>query len=370
MSVDRKQFHKNIERFRAEWYKRIRNSHGNVDIAAASCLVTPNTVSRWGTQPGYSLPDFVQMHQMACALGFSPAWLAWGLGARDPELAAEQEIYSARLEQWPGFRQMIEQYSYLDEDKRKVVRDLVAQLPPARQERFPPGSDREPKGQAAALMTPAYRFPYPVIPDKKTPSAKPPGEWAEIQGFTPVPHRKRKPINRRNELAVYTQCTQNQAYRKTPIPHYIGIAAGPDRALEESTDVVWVREYYPDSGVVSGRVATDSMAQTVVPGDIILMQPYNGGEGLALPSIGENDPKTPLSHLRVQVPAGEIYLVSLNGGDPFLKRIRYDTRGGNATDWRLVIEADNADAWDSYPTRKTDDVIFFARVIGLLKRNT
>lgn len=177
------------------------------------------------------------------------------------------------------------------------------------------------------------------------------------------PERKGRRENRRAELPVFNLCKQKGAFRREPVPCYSGVAAGPGRVLEKCSDLVWVREYIPASGISSARVATDSMLDTLRPGDRILMQSYRNGEGISLEPLEDEADKTPLNHLRMEVPGDEIYLLALNNPDePFLKRIRYDTRGTDPHDWRLVIEADNPDVWKSYPMRRSDKVVLYAKV--------
>ena len=166
-----------------------------------------------------------------------------------------------------------------------------------------------------------------------------------------------KRINRREELARYTIADQG-----TAIKGYSGLAAGPGRELEQCTELMYVREISGSRGFSYARVAGESMMDTILRGDRILLKEWAGG--IELPPRG-NNPKNDLNILRNEVPHESICIVQINDDYPTLKRVMYDTRAGVA-DWRLLIAADNPDEWVTYAVKKQDSVKFWAKVMGLL----
>jgi hypothetical protein len=187
-----------------------------------------------------------------------------------------------------------------------------------------------------------------------------------VPAVRPLEARPR-PLNLRAQLAVFSRCEQPDAGHRKAIPHYTGLAAGPGREVEASEDLLWVREHLPGSGIVSGRVATDSMLDTLLPGDIVLMQEYNGGKGVELKAIGKGDPKAPLNHIRLQVPDQSVCLLAFNGEAPFLKRVRYADARADQQDWDMFITADNQGVWEPRPVLREDSVRFYSRVLGLVR---
>lgn len=109
------------EEFRQSFGARLIEQHGDVNHVARAAGADPATVWSW-RQLGEGLPDVFQTSVIAQAKQVSPAWLAFGQGARDPRLAEQVLNLAALVEQNPGLKDVILAYCRGTEEDRAGIR--------------------------------------------------------------------------------------------------------------------------------------------------------------------------------------------------------------------------------------------------------
>ena len=179
-----------------------------------------------------------------------------------------------------------------------------------------------------------------------------------------VPERRPKRINRRDELAVYRIAKEAKGHK---LPQWLNLACGPGMELEKSPDFIYVEMPGRVKGIHSAVVRGDSMTDTLSPGDIVILEEFNGGE-IKLEPLGD-DPKNSYRMLQARIPDEAICVISINRDPPTLKRVIYDTSRG-AADWTLLFVADNALEWKPRPVGRNEEITFWAKLIGLAKMDT
>lgn len=179
-------------------------------------------------------------------------------------------------------------------------------------------------------------------------------------GFAPV---ETKSASRRDELPVY-HIERIEARGRGGVPSWLNLAAGPGGPLELTENMLYFRELPERNGWHSAIIRGDSMAPTILPGDVVLLETILDGKGLVLGALNPGDPKSDFHSFRRSIHLDDIYVLQLNDDDPTLKRVRADSR--LAGDWHLTLIADNLD-FPGYPrvTGRSDTITFFARVIGI-----
>lgn len=308
--------------FRAAFYARL--GEANLSDVSAKTGIAKNTLYSWAT-PGRGLPDIYEASLIAAASDAAVCWLAFNSGARDPEIAKSAANVSAALERSPGLRELLGAYMRATDAQRSALEAVAKTIPEAQQPQLP---------TAVAVKR-------------------------KVIGVRPAEKRTKK-VDRRWELARY-HLSQDGAGIK--ITGYTGLAAGPGRELEKCNDLLYVREAIPHRNVSYARVAGDSMVESILRGDRILLKEHP--TPVVLPPRGD-DPKNNLSILKTEVPHESIWVLQINEENPTLKRVLYDTRAG-AQDWRLMIVADNQDEWMPYAVTRNDKITFWAQFMGLLE---
>ena len=169
-----------------------------------------------------------------------------------------------------------------------------------------------------------------------------------------------KPANRRHELK------RVKIHRDNPPPDYQlaavfqNMAAGGGGVIEVSEDY-W---YIPKLSVAgrpmcAAKIRGDSMRETLLPGDTIILSALNGRDGITLPSLTRGKKKNSLTNLRKAVPHDSICALSIDDSDTTLKRVVYQ-EGKNDEDWHMIIEADNSAEWQSLVVTRQHSVRFLA----------
>jgi len=187
-------------------------------------------------------------------------------------------------------------------------------------------------------------------------------EPQEKYGVKPV--GPRQPVNLRHQLKVFHRTTPDDP-KAIPVPKWLHMAAGDGSDLELCEDYIYFRELPDWKGVHSAVVRGDSMLETLEPGDVIVMQEFDGGKW-ELPQIESPDEKSPLVEFKRRTKLGDndICVLSINDDPPTLKRVVFDTSRG--TDWKLQIIADNPPAWrTTFQVALGDKVVFHAKMLGI-----
>lgn len=175
------------------------------------------------------------------------------------------------------------------------------------------------------------------------------------------PVKKKTPVNRRDELYVFNLFTFGDTERA--MQGYGGVAAGPGRALERCSELLYVGEPLHESGYCYARLhaGADSMLATILPGDAIVLREFQNFPP-TLPALESDDDPSPINRIRSQVDNDTIWIVQINEDEPTLKRVRYQIRNKK---WKMLIEADNPNSWETYVVEKTDYVRCWAQLKGL-----
>lgn len=171
-----------------------------------------------------------------------------------------------------------------------------------------------------------------------------------------------KPVNRRGDYPLLSIKRGGQQDEKA-VPSWMHLAAGPGGHLERSEDLWIIPKLSRSRGINLAVVRGNSMVETLQPGELIVLQDLNGGEGVRLPSLEPGQAKTPIDHFKRAVPNDEIFALSLdNGHSVTIKRVIYQVSKGGR--WHMLIVADNPAEWESYVVQEHDEVIFYAKMIG------
>ncbi|MBE7464402.1 MAG: helix-turn-helix domain-containing protein [Planctomycetes bacterium] len=186
----------------------------------------------------------------------------------------------------------------------------------------------------------------------------------ESLSVSPVAPNTRR-VNRRDEILSFT-ITKRASANTVKLPLWYSAACGSGRELERSPDYLYFRELPDWKGVHSVVVQGESMCDTLVPKDIVLLQEIGEG-GLALSEIKSEDEKTTLMIFRKYIAHDDICLLSINDEEPTLKRIKIQP-GHNGTDWTLLVVADNPAEWEPRSITRKTAIRIYAKLIGRAKR--
>ena len=307
------------EEFRKGFGVRHVEAHGDVGLVARAADADPATVWSW-RQPGEGLPDLFQGIVIARAKKASPAWLAFGLGPRDPSVSEHGFALSAEIEKHPGLKEVILSYCRGTEEDRAAIRWAASKV-------------SSPLGLLSVSR---------ILPAEPRPL----------------------PVSHRDELAVFTISRRQR--KGVGAPLWMNLAAGPAGPLERCKEFYHFTELPDTENTHCAKVRGESMRETLQPGDVVVLRA--GGETpLKLSPLGLGAEKNPLTRLKVDVPDDSIWVLQVNGEEPTLKRVRYYVAGA---DWHLMIHADNP-MEPSYPRviTRQDEVVFWARVIGVAKES-
>jgi SOS-response transcriptional repressor LexA len=308
------------EEYRKSFGVRLVEAHGDVGIVARAADADPATIWSW-RQPGEGLPDLFQGIVIARAKKASPAWLAFGLGPRDPSVAEHGFALSAEIEKHAGLKEVITSYCRGTEEDRAAIRWAASKV-----------------SSPLGLLN-----------------------VANVARFLPVEPRPMA-MSRRDELAVFTIARRQR--KGVGAPHWLNLAAGPGGPLERCKDYYHFEELPDTESIHSARIRGESMKDTLHPGDVVVLRTV-GDAPIKLPTLSHGVEKNPLTRLKVDVPDDTIWVLQINGEEPTVKRVRYYIAGA---DWHLMIHADNP-AEPGYPRviTRQDEVTFWARVIGVAK---
>lgn len=178
-----------------------------------------------------------------------------------------------------------------------------------------------------------------------------------------MPERRPKRINRREELPRYHISKTGKGMK---LPQWLNLAAGHGCDLEKSEDYVYLEENQGKAGLHTATVRGRSMEDTLVPGDMIVLEEFGGGPIMLSPR--GDDPKNSYRVLNARVPQDAICVLSINDDAPTLKRISYDFSRG-MMDWRLMILAENMIEWAPRAVSRNDSVTFYAKMVGIVDRS-
>ena len=268
---------------------------------AARAGVNPKTIQRWVAKE--RTPDIHDVRRIAEVLGVSPSYLAFG---ETPATKTEQSLLDAyrTLEGEPDLTKMI------------------------------------------------LSIPHP----------KKPGVSLEL---SPV-ERIVKPVNRRSEIAVLKILKREHVKPNAKgLPQWLNLAAGEGMDLSLCEDLVYFEERDNFKGMHTAQVRGDSMIDTLLDGDVIVLKPFHAGSGVQLPSLESESEKTSLYTWQAAhgINEGAICVVSINEGAPTLKRVHYDTRRGK-NNWKLQILADNPARWEPFQADTSDSITFYAKLVA------
>lgn len=187
-------------------------------------------------------------------------------------------------------------------------------------------------------------------------------EQLRAAGIVRMPERNPKRIDRRDELAVYRIKKKDEGHA---VPKWLNLACGNGCDLERSPDFIYFELPGSSKGLHSAVIRGDSMADTLLPGDVVILEEFAGGP-IELGPLGD-DPKNSYKQLHSRVPDESICVVQINEEPPTLKRMIYDFSRG-MMDWMLLITAENALVWRPRPIGGQDTVRFWAKLIGIGER--
>lgn len=342
--------------FTRSFFKRFKAArrHGDRAKIAEAVGLSPNNVSRWGTEVDghWRVPSVYEAFRAAEVLGVSPAWLAFGLEPREAGLLRAAQELGVKLEKDPALRKMLGDFEALDAEHRETVLRMAEQL----RATLPVGTQiRRDAATGAKLYDP------PPGPPAQTKDGASRASEPLPPGFGPVEARPRR-ANRRNELATYHITRRPGKAQGLKIPRWLDLAAGPGCELQRCSDYLYFRELPDWKTVHSATIRGDSMMDTLRPGDVVVLKAFDPPPTLEILEDGAF--KAPLNLVRAEVPHDSIAVLSLNDDAPTLKRVRYQqSRDG---DWILQIVADNPDTEGfPYAVRRRDTVVFYAILKGL-----
>ena len=346
-----------MEKFAKQFRERLEGcmKHGQREAVAAAARVTRDEVSRWGRWKGkhWQIPTLYEVLQSAGALGVSSAYLAFGLGPKDPEAAERGRRIGAFIETDQGLERLVEAYRRAAPPEREHLLWLADRLSPDAAQRLkgaasvPRVADTKAEGRSL-LERAAESFPA----------------YGDRPGF----------INTRDELPQYAAAGKGASRRgpravrapQIELPQWLNLAAGPGRMLERCEEDLHLEATHGARHWHVARVKGESMLETLHDGDRVILESA-GAEGLRLQPLSAGDAKNPINRLRLQVPHDSLWVLSVNDPSELtVKRVRYSRE--NDPDWHLLILADNPHE-PGYPrvVGRSDEVIFWARVVGIVK---
>ena len=307
------------------------------EIAAAAGM-DPGQFSRLKRQKA---PSVETLFRVARAARVSPAWLAFGEG---PDPLAFGELADS-LEQLDRVRDR------LRAAQSRLTADRTA---PAMPPEAAPAAGRTPAAQPPAAgptrEASAAQESAPVI---ETP---PPGP----QVVTPP-----RPLIDRS--AEYPKFDPDDWV----LPEPLRVAAGGARVLDMGVAVErMLRSETSETFPI--RVVGDSMANTIKPGEAVLVRSF--GRRVELPAIDADYPRMGVSEFRSVIREQGIYVVSVGQGDDLaeytLKRVAVWDR--SEKNWKLWLVAENPYSgwgqWGQYLVTRSERVHFLAEVIALPER--
>jgi len=313
---------KEREEYRRTLGARLVEKHGDVGVVARAADSDPATIWSW-RQPGEGLPDVFQLARIAEAKKVSPAWLAFGQGPRDAQLAEQGLGLSAEVEKNPGLKEVIAAYCRGSEEDRAGMRWAASKVQAGFLEGLGGYSSRElEKGERGRS-----------------------DRWRE-------------------ELPLFTVAKGVRKRGVSSEPEWLRRATAPGGPLDSNPGHLCFKELGDGTGVFSARVRCEAMREALVPGEVVVLRSA-GKSGLKLCS-GEGVVRAnAVAQTRVDVPDDSVWVVQVNGEKPTLARIRYYAAGGEL---HVMLQADNP-LEPGYPriVTRQDEVTFWARVIGFAK---
>jgi hypothetical protein len=306
---------KKREQYFAEWRERFRAWKGAVgrdEIAAATGLSAATISGLTSDREDLKMPDPFAQKAIAELMNASPAWLAFGLGPRDSQAARRAFELAEDFAALPGLADVADAYRKASPADRDMLLYVA-------------------RRQVASMITKA--------------------------DTAPLPPKNEKPVNRRDELRVVHVTLEPRGDR---LPTWINLAAGRGRDLEISDEFIHVRELPDWRNVHSLVVSGESMLETLRPGDIVLLRRLENVEMVSLSKnadIRDDFRVKPMADWKRIVPHDSICVLSINSGEPTLKRIKYV---GTEAQWFMNIVADNPNEWPESPKTimPTDEVKF------------
>lgn len=313
---------KEREEYRQTLGARLIEKHGDVGVVARAADSDPATIWSW-RQVGEGLPDVFQLALIAQAKNVSAAWLAFGQGPRDPQLAEQGLGLSAEVEKNPGLKEVIGAYCRGNEEDRAGMRWAASKVQAGFLDSFGGYSGREGESGGRGRSD----------------------RW-------------------RGELALFSVAKGVRRRGAPSAPEWLQRATETGGPLEANREHLFFRELGDGAGVFSARVRGDAMREALVVGDVVVLRAA-GKDGVKL-SRGEGVDRTnAVAQTRVDVPDDSVWVVQVNGEEPTLRRVRYYSAGA---EWHVMLQADNP-LEPGYPriVTRQDEVTFWARVIGFAK---
>jgi SOS-response transcriptional repressor LexA len=181
-----------------------------------------------------------------------------------------------------------------------------------------------------------------------------------VAAFEPIEDRPRK-TNDTQWLRDF-DAFDFPATNTTPLPGWLGAAAGDGREIERAEEPLYVSgKLPPDHKYLTIR--GDSMEDTILDKSIVVVRDL-GEQGVELPPLQAGKEKTPIHVVKSKVPNNSICLLSIDGGELTVKRVRYR---GTPQNWHMVIVADNPHHQPDvfpYPVPREQSITFWAVVVG------
>lgn len=176
------------------------------------------------------------------------------------------------------------------------------------------------------------------------------------------PERRPRYTNRRDELPVYHISESGKGGK---VPKWLNLAAGDGSDLELSDEFLYFEEIKAHAGLHAAVIRGESMCDTLVPGDVVVLEEMPGGVW-ELPPL-DGDVKNSYLVAKSKVAHDDICVLSINDDAPTIKRVGYDVSRG-LNDWQMLILAENPSVWPARAVTKRDHVKFHAKMLGIAEK--
>lgn len=179
-------------------------------------------------------------------------------------------------------------------------------------------------------------------------------------GFEPIEDRPRR-ANDGQRLREFV-AHDHELSGTTALHGWLGAAAGTGREIERAEETLFVEGKLPQDHKYL-TIHGDSMEDTIRDRSIVIVKDL-GEQGVELPALKPGKSKTPIEAVKAKVPNNSICLLSIDGGELTVKRVRYR---GAPQNWHMVLVADNPHHQPDfypYPVPREQSITFWAVVVG------
>ena len=305
-----------------ELNRRIRDARIDSGLAQKElgirCGVTRLTVTRW--ESGDRVPSFDTLQKIAKALSKPVTYF---IGENEPLVV----------------------------DAVKPSVDTITDIVKNKAYDFPGAEDELAAVRALAKTTGSYDKAFAIIEACK----------AAGLGIRPA-EQKKKLDNPRDRIPRYHV---SESEKGGKVPKWLNLAAGDGSDLELSEEFLYFDEIKTHPGLHAAVIRGESMCDTLVPGDVVVLEEMPGGVWELPPLDGDVKNSYRIAHAKVA--HDDICVLSINDDTPTIKRVTYDVSRG-MLDWQMLILAENPTVWPARAVTKRDHVKFYAKMIGLAEK--